>query len=324
MKTRMSTVLNSTYLTLSNMASALATTKTPLPSGLQARGEEEEEEEKRRQFKRSASRRNNTVAACYEPHPPPLPPSPHWFHSLPRLPPRHKSPSLLTPAYLSAAERLRRSMELAENSGYSTDSSGWGDLDFDPEGGEVMSGLLDRPTEFKSLDNPYDEIRGVAEREGSLTCSDTASREGEGQEEEPAEDQIYEEISNYSNTNAKPDTDDDNSDTTDQATSPIPLAGRASAGASHAHLQVSHSVPEGHYSMSLPRPRHRRAGLSPPPPPAPSPSHLTSGFSRAPTLPPRPRLRKLASLDPGAGQSRRKQQHHLRREPVSGVSLLKL
>ena len=299
-RTRMSTVLCKTYLTLQNVASITgkdaSTTKTP------------------------SENRSFVVSSGFLS--PPLP------SGCPKPPPRRENTFHAT---TNSLERLR-TMDLAEHSGYSTDaSSGWGEMEYDPD-----SGLLGRLHEFgKSLDNPYDEIKNNDNLESdtaSTTAREEGEEEGEGEDGEE-EEQIYEEIDDYSNINQDyaeedeahiNDCDEFNSSAGTESNSaeyassavspsiPIITSGEAPPRSAHPQLHVSQSVPadrEGRHTRCPPcLTRQRRVGMSPArvafKQTSSSLEETTLGegqkkLGRAPTLPPRPLRKKgLSSMDP--------------------------
>lgn len=222
---------------------------------------------------------------------------------------RNDSPSL-------SLERFKKS-GLADSiscSGYSTDASSGFDNDMD------SAGFLGRVHSMR-IENPYGDLQSSL---GQVACSenvdrapsesreqDGGTREGEGEDEE---EQIYEEIDQYSDmelrTSATPAV-------TAEVSVSVQKAQSLTLPARHPPLHLSQSVPPDTDSFSW----HKKAGRSTPhESPYATLKEITGqprGFRRAPTLPPR-RIKKVASLDPTQG--RRK--HYFRNEPkVPGVRL---
>ncbi len=270
---RFSTVLNSPYLTLSTIADFGIASSKPSSMGVK---------------KFPTSKKASTFPAIRQQSPVP--------------PPRNTSPSFL--ASVSRMERYRKTLELADNfclSGYSTDaSSGWGEPDFSEADQIGRMGRMQSWKTHTATDNTYDEIKpALSQSLRSESPAGGAREEGEEEEidvEATEEEQIYEEIDQYSDTT--------------MVESALPLLQENRLAQTlpitpnqHTNLQISHSMPGGEgYSRSqfhqdrtnplLPRCNSDRPYAK-----------LSEISTKPPSLPPRP-LRKLASLDPSQPRRR--------------------
>lgn len=251
-RTRLSTVLSSTYLSLSDAQDAVTSKIYDSP------------------FTEEASS---------------LP-----TQAFPLPPPKNNSPSLAAFG-TGSMERFKRNVELTDSfySGYSTDaSSGWGEPDFEGCWGQLQN---------LAADNPYDEVKASLENPiySENNVVESMSRNTKGKEGGEAEDltegeQIYEEIGEYSDSNMQFNLDTNSPDR-------VPCR--------HTHLHISHSVPEERYvTDSLPRHKSVSSPRSNGESPYASLKELSGQLrlKRAPTLPPRPAVRRLASQDPGHGR----------------------
>lgn len=212
--------------------------------------------------------------------------------------------------FLIVHQRFKKS-RLADTiscSGYSTDASSG--FDNETDNMEFLGRL-----HSMRIDNPYGDLHTSL---GEVACSENVDRTvrkqegGEGTEEEE-EEQIYEEIDQYSDTNIelRVNAAPLPTMTTDQWAQKVTLQKTQTMPTGHPPLCLSQSVPPNSDGFR----RHKKAAdaenlyatLK-------EISFQPRGFKRAPTLPPR-RVKKTASLEPG----RRK--HYLRNEPiVPGVS----
>lgn len=282
-RTRLSTVLSSTYLSLTNVQEKVADAPN------------------------SGAAASNPLDASSTP----------TFGELPSISPGRSNSRVLT------MERFKKSglADSISCSGYSTDADASSGFENEADSGGGFLGRMHSLRAENQYDDLSTSLGRVACSERALSRSREQQRgEEEGEGEECEYEQIYEEIDQYSDTNVElrsttPPV------AVEGMVLPVPAQKTLTLLTQHTNLHLSQSVPPHSNSFHWPNKRDGKfvsqiRKESPYATLKEVSSQIPGRCRRAPTLPPR-RIKKVASLDPTQG--RRK--HYLRNEPkVPGVS----
>ena len=209
-------------------------------------------------------------------------------------------------------------------SGYSTDaSSGFGEADYETD----TIGMLGRLGR-KGTVNKYSELvktsqarKAACSNDAAGAGTDTRTAGEEEEEEETDNEKIYEEIDHFS------DTDPRFSRGRSQRLDPFPSDTQNHNPGQHSRLQLSHSVPNKEFfAWHRRRPNGREdldsCDIETPYATLKDVSAQPRGFKRAPTLPPRRVVKKTASLNPSQGQRKHYNKNDTKIPGVSVVSVV--